>query len=231
MHDPSERYARQLLLPEIGAEGQRKLAQSSVLVVGCGGLGSPLATCLCVAGVGRLGLVDGDSVSLSNLNRQTLYAEDQIGRPKTDSARERLSRLNSSVAIDTYPTPLLPSNAADIISRYDIVADGTDNVQARLLISDTCSALSKPYVYASVLGLEGQVAVLCRGRASYRTLFPDFAEPLSPQAKEVVGVTPAVVGSVEASQALMLICGYGEPLVDRLWTLDLRTMQSFTIDL
>ncbi|MCD8265710.1 MAG: HesA/MoeB/ThiF family protein, partial [Prevotellaceae bacterium] len=214
----------------IGEEGQRKLARARVLLVGCGGLGAPIATYLTAAGVGTLGLMDDDVVSLTNLHRQVLFTEGQVGLGKVACAALRLRLLNSGVVIREHPCRLSPDNADGIISEYDIVADGTDNAASRYLISDVCQRLGKPYVYGSIRGLEGQVAVLCKGRATYRTLFPDGDAKL-PADKHVLGVTPAVVGSVEASQVIQLICGYGEPLADRLWTIDLRTMQSFTINL
>lgn len=228
-HSNMSRYERQLILPEIGAEGQKRLAESRVLIVGVGGLGSPIAIYLAGAGVGTIGLMDDDVVSLSNLQRQVLYEEAQIGKPKALCAQQRLHALNSDITVHAYKEKLNAGNARRIISDYDIVVDGTDNFQTRFLISDVCEEFGKPYVYGAICGLEGQVAVLCKGTASYRTLFPD--ESMPHPGKQVVGVTPAVVGSVEASQVLQLICGYGEPLVDRLWTIDLRTMQSFTIDL
>ncbi len=222
------RYDRQTSLPEIGEEGQRKLARARVLLVGCGGLGAPIATYLTAAGVGTLGLMDDDVVSLSNLHRQVLFTEGQVGLGKVACAALRLRQLNGDVAINEYPFRLSMDNAEGLVSEYDIVVDGTDNPASRYLISDTCQRLGKPYVYGSICGFEGQVAVLCKGRATYRTLFPDA--PLNSE-KHVLGVTPAVVGSVEASQVIQLICGYGEPLVDRLWTIDLRTMQTFIINL
>ncbi|MCD8302787.1 MAG: HesA/MoeB/ThiF family protein [Prevotellaceae bacterium] len=233
MNAQETRYDRQILLPEIGLEGQRKLAKARVLLVGCGGLGAPIATYLAAAGVGTLGLVDDDVVSLTNLHRQVLFSELQVGQPKVVCARERLTQLNGEVNIKVYPVRLSAENALAILSGYDIVVDGTDNFAARFLISDTCLSLSLPFVYGSIRGLQGQVAVLCVGRATYRTLFPDETATLSMPhpGKEVVGVTPSVVGSVEASQAIQLICGYGEPLIDRLWTVDLATMQSHIIDL
>lgn len=226
------RYERQIILPEIGEEGQKRLAKSRVLIVGAGGLGSPVALYLAGAGVGTIGLVDDDVVSVSNLQRQVLYDEGQVGKPKVLCARQRLQALNGEIAVRAYNERLSEENARTLISQYDIVVDGTDNFETRLLISDTCRELNKPYVYAAIGGLEGQVAVLCKGSATYRTLFPELPSPSDIQTgKEVVGVTPAVVGSVAASQVLQLICGYGEPLIDRLWSIDLRTLQSFTIDI
>ena len=220
MVDFSDRYARQLILPEIGEVGQGRLAAARVLVVGVGGLGSPIATYLAGAGVGVIGLVDDDCVSVSNLQRQVLYSEGEVGLSKVLCAKRRLLELNSSISVVAHECRLSVENARELI------ADGTDNFAARFLISDVCAELGRPYVYGAICGLEGQVAVLCRGRATYRTLFPDEEATLSMghPGKQVVGVTPAVVGSVEAAQVLQLICGYGEPLVDRLWTIDLSNM-------
>ncbi len=227
------RYARQSALPEIGAEGQAKLANAKVLIVGVGGLGSPIAIYLAAAGVGCLGLIDDDCVSLSNLQRQVLYNEDEVGMPKVICAKERLSRLNSDIRVEVYNERLTATDAEEIIGRYDMVVDATDNFATRFLISDVCARQSKAYIYGAINGFEGQVAVLCSGHATYRTLYPDEAAALNMPhpGKAVIGVTPAIVGSVEASQALELICGYGEPLIDRLWTIDLRTMQSFMVEL
>ena len=231
--DVGDRYARQLILPEIGAQGQAKLARARVLLVGVGGLGSPIASYLAGAGVGCLGLVDDDRVSVSNLQRQVLYGEGEVGMPKVVCARRRLLALNSSIRVCGYDCRLSTQNARELIGGYDIVVDGTDNFAARFLISDVCEELGRPYVYGAICGLEGQVAVLCVGRASYRTLYPDEAATLAMPhpGRGVVGVTPAVVGSVEAAQVLQLICGYGEPLVDRLWTIDLRNMNCFVVGL
>ncbi len=228
-----ERYARQLLLPEIGEEGQLKLAEAKALIVGVGGLGSPIALYLAGAGVGTIGIVDDDKVSVSNLQRQVLYSEFQNGRQKTLCAKERLEHLNGDVKVETFQTRLTHDNAPEIMAGFDIVIDGSDNFSTRYAISDTCEQLGIPYIYGAINAFEGQVAVLCKGKATYRTLYPDEEETLSMPhpGKGVVGVTPAIVGSVEASQALQLICGFGSPLIDRLWTINLLTMQSFIIEL
>lgn len=250
------RYNRQIILPEIGAEGQQKLSAAKVLIVGVGGLGSPIALYLAGAGVGVLGLIDDDVVSVSNLQRQVLYEEKQVGQPKVFCAQRRLTSLNSEIMVNAYYDRLTKDNAMEIISHYDIVVDGTDNFDVRYVISDACAAQHKPYVYGAITGLEGQVAVLCVPKGSdmnpnkegttitYRDLYPysdEEAGNLSPLPSEaeregrggspVVGVTPGIVGTVEASQVLQLICGYGEPLIDKLWTIDLRTLQSFIIEL
>lgn len=229
------RYSRQILLPEIGEEGQQKLRAARVLLVGVGGLGSPIATYLTGAGVGTLGLVDDDVVSVSNLHRQVLYAETEVGQSKVECAVRRLHALNSEVKIEPYPLRLTADNARDIIGRYDLVVDGCDNFATRFLLSDTCAALGKPYIYGAICGLEGQVAILChkQGKATYRTLFPDEAATLRMPhpGKQVIGITPAVVGSVEAGEVLKLICGYGTPLIDRMWTMNLLNLESYTIEL
>ena len=227
------RYERQLLLPEIGVEGQRKLSSARVAVVGIGGLGSPVATYLTGAGIGTLALIDDDVVSITNLQRQVLYDESQEGQPKVDCARARLHAMNSSITIVTHRTRLTEQNAMQLLANYDVVVDGSDNFLARFAVSDACHKLGIPYVYGAVNAFEGQVAVLCCGHATYRTLYPDEHATLTMPhpGKAIVGVTPAVVGSVEASQVLQLVCGYGTPLVNKLWTIDLRTLQTFVIEL
>ena len=232
-----ERYSRQTILPELGEEGQKRLSSSRVLLVGAGGLGSPIATYLTAAGIGTLGIADADKVSLTNLQRQTLYRESDIGRSKVECAFERLHALNSEVHIDIYDSFLSPENAPDIIRRYDMVVDGCDNFSTRFLISDVCMQLGKPYIYGSICGLRGQVSVFsypCEdGRIhSYRELY-DESEVLSMPhpGKAVLGVTPAVTGSVEASQALM-IASEGKPsLAEHLWCIDLESMESYKIGL
>lgn len=228
-----DRYHRQLILPEIGPQGQRKLAEAKVLIVGVGGLGSPIAIYLAGAGVGNIGLVDDDVVSVTNLHRQVLYSEGEVGQKKALCARRRLLSLNSSISVNAYDTRLDSDNADDLVAQYDMVVDGTDNFKARYIISDACAIQHRPFVHGAICGLDGQVAVLCKGHATYRSLHPDEQATLSMPhpGKQVTGVTPAIVGSVEAAQVLQLICGYGEPLVDRLWTIDLRTMQSFVLDI
>ena len=232
-----ERYSRQTILPELGEEGQKRLSSSRVLLVGAGGLGSPIATYLTAAGIGTLGIADADKVSLTNLQRQTLYRESDIGRSKVECAFERLHALNSEVHIDIYDSFLSPENAPDIIRRYDMVVDGCDNFSTRFLISDVCMQLGKPYIYGSIFGLRGQVSVFsypCEdGRIhSYRELY-DESEVLSMPhpGKAVLGVTPAVTGSVEASQALMIASGGKPSLAGHLWCIDLESMESYKIGL
>lgn len=225
-----ERYSRQIILPEIGKEGQARLAAAKVLIVGVGGLGSPIALYLAGAGVSTIGLVDDDVVSLNNLQRQVLYTEEEVGDLKAACAARRLMALNREIAVNAYPTRLNAQNACELIEQYDIVVDGCDNFSTRYMIDDVCAALGKPYVYAAISGFEGQVSVFHYGeiKKSYRDLYPDEKEMLRmpPLFKGVAGVTPAVVGSIEATEVLKIICGFGEVLVGKLWTIDLRTLQS-----
>ena len=228
-----DRYHRQVLLEEIGEAGQAKIRNAKVLLVGVGGLGSPIATYLTGAGIGTLGLIDDDVVSITNLHRQVLYTEEEVGLPKAECAKRRLHSLNHEVNIVAYPERLTRENAEDLIRLYDLVIDGMDNFATRFIVSDVCEALHKPYVYGAIRGLEGQVSVLCQGKCTYRSLFPDEDATLKMPhpGKQVLGTTPAVVGSVEACQALQLISSFGEPLIDKIWTINLATMQSFTVQL
>ena len=227
--DNNQRYQRQTALPQLGTEGQQRLARTRVLVVGVGGLGCPAALYLAAAGIGTLGLADDDRVSLSNLQRQVLYTEAEVGQPKAAFAARRLHQLNSSLNVEVHPLRLTAANAADIVSRYDLVMDGCDNYTTRYLLSDCCSSLHIPYIYGAIRGFEGQVSVLCHGQPerTYRDLYPDEAAMcLLPPDRAVMGITPAVVGSVQASEALKVAADYGEPLCGRLWTIDLLTMQT-----
>lgn len=225
-----ERYSRQIMLPEIGEEGQARLSAAKVLIVGLGGLGSPIALYLAGAGVGTIGLVDNDVVSLSNLQRQVLYTEEEIGDLKAVCASLRLSALNREITVNACPCFLDAQNAQELIRQYDIVVDGCDNFATRYAIDDACAALGKPYVYGAIGGLEGQVSVFHYGEAkkSYRDLYPDERKMLQmpPLPQGVAGVTPAVIGSIEATEVLKIICGFGEVLAGKLWTIDLRALQS-----
>ncbi|MBC8594282.1 HesA/MoeB/ThiF family protein [Oscillospiraceae bacterium N12] len=224
------RYDRQILLPEIGEEGQEKLKAAKVLIVGVGGLGSPIALYLAGAGVGTIGLVDDDVVSISNLQRQVLYSEEELGDFKAVCAAMRLTALNSEIKINSCPGRLSKENAQELINAYDIIVDGCDNFVTRYLINDSCMALGKPYVYGAISGFEGQVSVFNYGDnpKNYRDLYPDEEEMLRlpPPSKGVMGVTPAITGSVQATEVLKIICGFGEVLAGKLWTIDLRTWQS-----
>ncbi len=227
----NERYARQTGLPEIGPEGQKRIGQTAVLVIGAGGLGVPVCLCLAGAGIGCLGIIDDDVVSLTNLHRQVLYAENEVGQPKATTAAQRLSLLNSGIGITPYAMRFTPENAESLISQYDIVVDGTDNYATRYLIDDITSRLKKPYIYGAVGSYEGQVSVFnaAPGYHRYRDLYP--TPPPQPTDKSIIGPTPAVVGSVMAHEVLKLVCGYGRSLSGRLWTIDLRSLQSFIMEL
>lgn len=230
-----ERYARQCILPEIGVEGQAKLKQAKVLLVGVGGLGSPIALYLTGAGVGTLGLIDDDKVSISNLQRQILYNEAEVGSSKAEQAHERLQALNSEIQIESYPFRLTPDNAEEIIGAYDMVVDGCDNFSTRYLINDTCLKMNKIYVYGAIRAFDGQVSVFNYpgGRSNYRSLFPDEEEILTMPhpPKGVIGVTPGIVGCVEATEVIKIIVGFGEILSDKLWTIDLKSMRTEIISL
>src|SRR5688572_15510147 len=218
------RYSRHLLLPEVGVEGQQKLKAASVLLVGAGGLGSPIALYLAAAGVGHLGLVDFDVVDESNLQRQVLHGTSDVGRLKLESARDRLREINPHVEVHLHPTRLTSQNALEIVAQYDIVADGTDNFPTRYLVNDACVLLRKPNVYGSIFQFEGQVSVFgAQDGPCYRCL---FREPppagLVPSCAEggVLGVLPGIVGSLQALEVLKLILGVGEPLIGRLQLFD-----------
>lgn len=224
----AERYARQVMLPELGPEGQRRLAEGSALVVGVGGLGSAVSLYLTAAGVGRIGLIDADTVSASNLQRQVLYTEAEVGLPKVERARQRLAALSSHTQFDCYDMRLTPENAGAIVAQYDVVVDGCDNFATRYLIDDACAACGKPYVYGTIGGFYGQVSVFNhRGGRRYCDLYPErdelAARPAQPAG--VVGTTPGVIGCTEAAEAIKLLAGCGEVLRNRLFTIDMLTMQ------
>jgi len=220
--DPEEisRYSRHILLPEVGMEGQRKLKDASVLVIGAGGLGSPVGLYLAAAGVGRLGLVDFDVVDSTNLQRQVLFGSRDVGSPKIDAARDRLRDLNPHIAIEVHDTRLTSSNALEILRGYDIVIDGTDNFPTRYLVSDACVLLGKPNVYGSIFRFEGQASVFWAERGPcYRCLYPEPPPPGQvPSCAEggVLGILPGTVGAIQATEAVKLILGRGEPLLGRL---------------
>lgn len=217
------------MLKEIGPEGQEKLLRSSVLLVGVGGLGSPVALYLAAAGVGRMGLVDADVVSESNLQRQVLYSENEVGLPKVECARRRLLALNGSACIETYPTRFTGENADRLVADYDLVVDGCDNFETRYLMNDACVRNGKPYVYGAIGEFHGQVAVFnYRGGFTYRDLYPDerFLTDAPPAVLGVMGVVPGIVGSIEAAEVIKIITGCGEVLRNKLFTIDVLTMQS-----
>jgi len=223
------RYSRHLIMPEVGMEGQLELKQAKVLLVGTGGLGAPLGLYLAAAGVGRLGLVDFDTVDFTNLQRQVTFSTSDVGRPKLEAAKERLSLLNPEIRIDTYETHLTSENALDILREYDIVVDGTDNFPTRYLVNDACVLLGKPNVYGSIFRFEGQASVFgYPGGPCYRCLYPEPPPPgLVPSCAEggVLGVLPGIIGSIQAMETLKLILGKGEPLVGRLLLFNALAMQ------
>ncbi len=222
------RYSRHLIMPEVGMEGQLKLKQARVLLVGAGGLGSPLALYLAAAGVGRIGVVDFDAVDLTNLQRQVLYGNPDLGRKKLDAAIERMQALNPNITVDRYDVSLTSENALDILAGYDVVADGTDNFPTRYLVNDACVLLGKPNVYGSIFRFEGQATVFAApGGPCYRCLYPEPPPPgLVPSCAEggVLGVLPGLVGLIQATEVIKLILGIGRPLVGRLLLYDALAM-------
>ena len=229
------RYHRHLMLPGVGIEGQRRLKAGRILLIGAGGLGSPAALYLAAAGVGTLGVIDFDVVDASNLQRQILHGTSDVGRPKTDSARERLHDINPHVVVETHQAQLSSANALEILGDYDLVVDGSDNFQTRYLVNDACVLLGRPYVYGSIIRFEGQASVF--GAADgpcYRCL---FREPppagLIPNCAEggVLGVLPGLVGTIQATEAIKLLIGAGEPLIGRLLLVDALRMRFRTIEL
>ena len=215
-----ERYSRQLVLPELGRQGQERLKRSSVVVVGAGGLGIPASVYLTAAGVGRIGVVDEDNVEKSNLHRQTIYTEGDIGRPKARVAAERLRGVNPHVVVEPHEVKLTSANAMEILKGYDVVIDCTDNFPARYLINDACVLLGKPDVYASIFRFDGQASVFqSKGGPCYRCLFPEPPPPDTVQdcsVAGVLGVLPGIMGSIQAVEAMKLVLGQGEPLLGRL---------------
>ena len=223
-HDEVLRYSRHLVMPEVTVEGQKKLKAASVLCVGAGGLGSPLTLYLAAAGVGTLGLVDFDEVDLTNIQRQILYATSDVGRPKLDAAIERLSNLNPEIRLVPHKFRLSSENVMDIVNRYDIVVDGTDNFPTRYLVNDACVFAGKPNVYGSIFRFEGQVSVFDASNGPcYRCLFPEPPPPGAvPSCAEggVLGVLPGIIGCLQALEVIKLILGKGQPLVSRLVLFD-----------
>ena len=224
-----QRYARHLVLPEVGLDGQRKLKAARVLVVGAGGLGAPVSLYLAAAGVGTLGLVDFDVVDASNLHRQVLFGASDVGRPKLQAAAERLRSVNPHLSIEPFEGRLTSDNALEIVRRFDVVADGTDNFPTRYLVNDACVLTGRPNAYASVFRFEGQVSVFWAEKGPcYRCLFAEPPPPgLVPSCAEggVLGVLPGLLGTMQAAEALKLVLGVGDPLIGRLLLVDTLAMR------
>jgi len=222
------RYARHLVLPEFGLEGQRRLKAARVLCVGAGGLGSPVALYLAAAGVGTLGLVDFDVVDASNLQRQILHGAPDVGRPKVESARDRLRAINPGVEVETYHVRLTSANALDLVAAYDVIVDGADNFPTRYLVNDACVLAGKPNAYGAIFRFEGQASVFAtKDGPCYRCLFPEPPPPGEvPSCAEagVLGVLPGLIGTIQATEAIKLISGIGEPLIGRLMVYDALRM-------
>lgn len=227
-HEEVQRYSRHLIMPEVGSEGQKKLKASSVLLIGAGGLGSPLGMYLAAAGIGRIGLVDYDVVDYTNLQRQIIHGTKDVGRPKLESARDRILDINPHVQLDLYEVPLTSDNALEIFEPYDIVIDGTDNFPTRYLTNDACVLLGKPNVYGSIFRFEGQASVFYAEEGPcYRCLFPEPPPPgLVPSCAEggVLGILPGTIGAIQATEAIKLLLGIGEPLIGRLLLYDALNM-------
>ena len=228
-HEEIQRYSRHLVMPEVGLDGQRRLKAARVLVVGLGGLGSPASMYLAAAGVGTIGLVDFDDVEFSNLQRQILHGTSDVGRPKLVSAYARLSALNPEVRLVPHDARLSSANALEIVRAYDIVVDGTDNFATRYLVNDACVLTGRPNVYGSIFRFEGQASVFAvRGGPCYRCLHPEPPPPgLVPNCAEggVLGVLPGIIGTIQATEAIKLIAGIGEPLVGRFLIYDALRMR------
>lgn len=224
-----QRYARHLVMPEIGVAGQEKLKRASVLIIGAGGLGAPAAMYLAAAGVGTIGVADADVVELSNLQRQLLHTDADLGRPKVDSARDTLTALNGALTLHTYHTLVTAENIAALIAPYDFVIDGSDNFETKFLINDACCAAGKPFSHAGVLRFGGQVMTVLPGRSPcYRCVFHAPPGETVPGAKEVgvVGAAAGVIGSVQALEAIKFLLGAGELLTGRMFTFDALTLKT-----
>jgi len=222
-----DRYSRHIIMPQVGPSGQRKLMEAKVLVVGAGGLGGPAALYLALAGVGTIGIVDFDTVDLSNLQRQVLHQNDDVGKPKAVSARETLNAYNPDVNVVLHETPITSDNAMEIIPQYDFVVNGADNFTTRYLVNDACYFAGKPLIDGSILLFDGQATVFVPGKGCYRCLFPAPPPPgMVPSCAEagVLGALTGIMGSIQATETIKMILEIGEPLVNRLLLVDALTM-------
>jgi sulfur-carrier protein adenylyltransferase/sulfurtransferase len=228
-NDEVLRYSRHLIMPEVGMEGQQKLKAARVLCIGTGGLGSPLALYLAAAGVGTLGLVDFDTVDFTNLQRQVIHFTSDVGRPKLESARQKIAAINPFVNVKPFETKLTSQNALEIFADFDIIVDGTDNFPTRFLVNDACVFTGKPNVYGSIFRFEGQASVFATKEGPcYRCLYPEPPPPgLVPSCAEggVLGILPGLVGLIQATEAIKLILGTGDPLIGRLLLVDALGMK------
>ena len=218
-----ERYRRQVILPDFGPDGQLKLLNSKILVIGAGGLGSPVLLYLAAAGVGTIGVIDGDVVDRTNLQRQVIHMTSDISRPKVESARERMLALNPNLNVATHAMFLTQENASEVISQYDFVIDATASFAAKFLINDTCVALRKPYNHGAIYQYQGQTMTIVPGSACYRCLFdsmPEKGDVIGP-----LGVVPGILGTIQATEAIKYITGIGQLLTNRLLTFDCLSMQ------
>ena len=223
------RYSRHLIMPEVALEGQKKLKSARVLIIGAGGLGSPLALYLAAAGIGTLGIVDFDVVDESNLQRQIIHGTSDVGRKKMESARDRIEDINPNVEVETYEEALSSENALEIFADYDVIVDGTDNFPTRYLVNDACVLLNKPNVYGSIFRFEGQASVFYAEEGPcYRCLYPEPPPPgLVPSCAEggVLGILPGAIGTIQATETAKLLLGIGEPLIGRLLLYDALNMR------
>ena len=233
--DQIERYSRQIMIPDIGGKGQIRLQQSRVLVIGAGGLGCPAAFYLAAAGIGTLGIVDSDSVELSNLQRQILHATADVGRAKVDSAKEKLARLNPDVEVRAYPVRLTAKNAAEIFALYDFVVDGSDNFETKFLVNDTAVRLGKAFSHAGIVRFQGQTMTVVPGKsACYRCVFLDPPAPgeiMNCQQAGILGAIAGAIGSIQATEAIKYTAGMEENLLlDRMLTYDAKAVTFRTIE-
>ena len=234
-HEEVRRYSRHLVMPEVGMDGQKRLKAASILLIGAGGLGSPLAMYLAAAGIGRIGLVDYDLVEYSNLQRQIIHGTADVGRPKIASAKATMLDINPHIQVDTYEVALTSANAMEIIAPYDVIIDGTDNFPTRYLTNDACVLLGKPNVYGSIFRFEGQLSVFYAEEGPcYRCLFPEPPPPgLVPNCAEggVLGILPGTIGAMQATEAVKLILGVGESMIGRLMLYDALNMETTEVQL